>query len=289
MISAASRHNLPFLDTHVHLMDKKLGPYHWAEQMPALAGQSFHLDRYNDAALRNSDAEFKGAIHVEAALDKRNTVDEIKMVAGVIEHPDSLIVGQIAGCAPEWSDCRIDLAEECHILGFRRVLFDLPHDTILSTPFLKTVRQIGASDLVFELCGDAEQLPAFGELASVCPETLFVLDHAGLPDLNFDTFEGWRRDLSKIGRLPNVTCKMSGMLPERLGPPATIEDLEHYFDVMVEVFGPSRIMWGSDWPVVIAGGGFESWMAASFSYLSRLSPSEAHQITEQTARLVYGI
>jgi L-fucono-1,5-lactonase len=94
--------------------------------------------------------------------------------------------------------------------------------------------------------------------------------------------------MREIARDPRVHCKMSGLATEA-APDWHQRDLKPYVDLLLESFGPARLMWGSDWPVVNLAGGYERWREASLNYLARLNEAEQGAILGDTAERFYGL
>jgi hypothetical protein len=102
------------------------------------------------------------------------------------------------------------------------------------------------------------------------PEQPFVLDHIAKPFIRDGQFSPWREDLRRVARFPNVTCKLSGLVTEARWDSWRPEDIHPYLDIVVEAFGPSRLMIGSDWPVCLLAGDYGRVMDVVVDYVERL-------------------
>ncbi|WP_275001541.1 amidohydrolase family protein [Promicromonospora iranensis] len=149
-------------------------------------------------------------------------------------------------------------------------------------------------DLVFDLVVRAEQLPACARLAAALPEVSFVLDHLGKPRLdpgggagNAARLAAWERDLTDLAARPNVTAKLSGLVTEARWDAWRPDDLRPAVDRALEVFGPDRLMFGSDWPVCLLASDYGGWMATLGDLLAGLSEDESAAVWAGTARRVY--
>ena len=134
----------------------------------------------------------------------------------------------------------------------------------------------------------ANQITQLAKLADQYPDLPIVLDHAGKPDIAGGRFQGWAADIQNLARRPNVVCKLSGLLTEagaRIGD----HDLAPYVDHLLESFGPSRLMWGSDWPVLRLAGAYQTWHAQAQRLLTALSPDEQALIFGGVATAFYGL
>ena len=118
------------------------------------------------------------------------------------------------------------------------------------------------------------------------PELTFVLDHCGKPPLVSGEIATWQRDIALLAKHPNIVCKLSGLVTEA-APDWQIADLRQAVDHVVACFGPQRLLWGSDWPVVNLAGGYAKWFAAAETLLADLSPAEKATIFGGNAARIY--
>lgn len=158
--------------------------------------------------------------------------------------------------------------------------------------------------LVFDLAVRDDQLAACARLAEALPEVSFVLDHLGKPRLaaadpaadpgaddadDAERLATWRRDLAAVAARPNVTAKLSGLVTEARWDAWQAGDLRPAVDHALEVFGPERLMFGSDWPVSLLASDYGGWMETLRGLLAELSPDEAAAVWAGTARRVYSL
>jgi predicted TIM-barrel fold metal-dependent hydrolase len=130
-------------------------------------------------------------------------------------------------------------------------------------------------------------LPITVELAKACDNTQMVLNHCGVPDIAGGGLDPWRQDNSDLAALPNVTCNISDLLAYCAPGTQSLATIRPWLDHVVEVFGPDRIVWGSDWPVVNLGGGLAGWLAISREYFAGLGPDVAAKLANANARQIY--
>jgi L-fuconolactonase len=146
--------------------------------------------------------------------------------------------------------------------------------------------------LVFDLVVREDQLAACARLAAALPEVSFVLDHLGKPRLADAADAGthlaaWKRGLADLAARPNVTAKLSGLTTEARWDAWQPDDLRPAVDHALDVFGPERLMFGSDWPVCLLATDYGEWKATVGDLLAGLSPDEAAAVWAGTARRVY--
>ena len=130
-------------------------------------------------------------------------------------------------------------------------------------------------------------LPALLQCARDYPALSIVIDHAAKPPIADASFGQWREDMAQLAALPNVHCKLSGIVTEA-STDWSVDDLQPYVAHVLSVFGAQRVIWGSDWPVVDLAGGYGAWLAASESLLSHLGQQDRNDIFGLNARRFYG-
>ncbi|MFD6680305.1 amidohydrolase family protein [Micromonospora parva] len=130
-------------------------------------------------------------------------------------------------------------------------------------------------------------MPAATRLARDLPPVRFVLDHLGKPSLGRADLNDWRRDPRALAAEPNTTAKLSGLVTEVEGGSWTAVDLRPAVEHTLDVFGPDRLMFGSDWPVCLLVTSYVRWVAVFGDLLAPLSDDERAAIWQRTASRVY--
>jgi len=141
--------------------------------------------------------------------------------------------------------------------------------------------------LVYDLLVRQHQLASTVAVVGAVPGGRWVLDHAGKPVVDPAAYDEWRGHLDALAAHPDVSCKLSGLVTE--AGSANPAQLAPVVDHLLEVFGPERLMWGSDWPVCELVCSYEEWYQASEMLLVRLDALAREQIYSGTARATYGI
>ena len=276
---------MDFIDTHQHLIYRDRIGYGWTAEIPALSGSDFTLDDYDRQTQGKGIA---GTVFMETGVDDADYQSEARLVATLVGQNGML--GQIASCRPEDDAGFDDWLAECdglHVHGFRRILHVMPDDLSQSPTFRRNLKTIGAKGLAFDLCFLARQLPIALALAKACPDQTLVLDHCGVPDIAGGQFADWAKGITALAALPHVHCKLSGISAYCPPGTASVEMLHPWVDHVIGAFGPNRLIWGGDWPVVNLGVGLAGWIDMSRTLLARLSESEQTAIASENARIVY--
>ena len=277
------------IDTHQHLVYPDVAGYGWTDGIAPLANKAFSLERYAELTAGH---DVVGTLFMETGVDDADYKTEARHVSKLSQNHDSGIVGLIASCRPEDDAGFDDWLDECDdlgVVGFRRVLHVMPDDLSTASVFRKNLRVLGKRGKPFDLCVLPTQLQIGADLAGACEGTTFILNHCGVPDIGGSFIDPWRADITALAALPNVYCKVSGLLAYCAPGRATQETIQPYFDHALEAFGPSRMVWGSDWPVVDLANGLPDWLAVTQSMLGALSDDEADAIGSGTARKIFDL
>ena len=158
-------------------------------------------------------------------------------------------------------------------------------DDLLDSPTARAgLATVAAAGLVNELVVRATQLPAVARAAAALPDAPFVLDHLGKPPITAGDVAAWRRAITPVAACTNVVAKLSGLVTEA-GPEWTVDDLRPYVETALELFGPERLMFGSDWPVCELVATYEDVVAA----LTGILGGRPAEIFGGTAVRVYGL
>jgi L-fuconolactonase len=164
---------------------------------------------------------------------------------------------------------------------------DIPDDDWLLRPGLAPLlAAMARNNLAFDALVLPRHLPRLLRLVDDHPNLQFVLDHCAKPRLATGETADWYRDVALLAERPNIVCKLSGLVTEA-APDWQITDLRKAVDHVVACFGPHRLLWGSDWPVVNLAGGYEKWIAAAETLLAGLSPDEKAAIFGGNAARIY--
>jgi predicted TIM-barrel fold metal-dependent hydrolase len=273
------------IDTHLHLVYRQRLSYPWLAGVPPL-NADFTYETYAREARRLGIA---AALHMEVDVAEADIEAETAMVEELAKAPGSLLVGAIAACRPESPGFPAYLEgvrANPFVRGFRRVLHVVPDELSEGALFRENIRRLGGTGLNFDLCVLPHQIEKAIALADLAPDVSFVLDHCGVPDIKSGGYNAWKGPLADIARRPNVTVKLSG-LPAYGAENWTLEDLKPYFDHVVESFGFSRMVWGSDWPVCTLGGGLSTWVGATQALLFGVSLDDRTQLLAGNARRLW--
>lgn len=180
------------------------------------------------------------------------------------------------------------LASHDKLKGLRPMLQDLDDDRWIADPALApALTAMVEHGLRFDALVLPRHLPALLQCARAYPALSIVIDHAAKPPIADGSFGQWREDMAQLAALPNVHCKLSGMVTEA-STDWSVDDLQPYVAHVLSVFGAQRVIWGSDWPVVDLAGGYGAWLSASETLLAHLGQQDRNDIFGLNACRFYG-
>ncbi|MGH7210128.1 MAG: amidohydrolase family protein [Acetobacteraceae bacterium] len=240
------------IDAHHHVWRLHRGDYGWlTPELPIY--RDYTLDD-----LRPLLGDVTATILVQAAPTEAETAfllqtarDSCGLVAGVVGWTDL--------AAPSAPDRIAELATDPRLVGLRPMLQDLADpDWILRRDVLPALRAMVAAGLSFDALVRPRQLDAILTLLHRVPELRVVIDHAGKPDIRAGGFAFWAARIGRLAKQTGAFCKLSGLLTEAT-PDWTPDDIRRYADHVIDCFGPERVMWGSDWPVLDLVSTYEAW------------------------------
>ena len=280
---------IKLLDTHQHLVYSNVANYSWTKDIPPLANENFTIEDYIKLT---EGLGIGGTLFMETGVDDPDYKNEAEHVEKLSQNPQNGIKGLIVSIRPEedsefntWFEKTIDM----DVAGYRRILHVMPDETSLSQTFINNVKKIGKAQKPFDICYLPTQLSIAYDFAKNCDETHLVLNHCGVPSIAAGEIDQWEKDIKKLSELPNVTCKLSGLMAYCAPGTSSQETIQPYVDVVTECFGANRMVWGSDWPVVNLGKGLQEWISVTRNILSNFSNDEAISIANANAQKIYKV
>jgi L-fuconolactonase len=281
--------DFPIVDSHVHLYDMARLSYPWLAQVPAIARS--HLPEDFDRARGNTEVD--KILFAEVDVADGQNIAEANFVAE-LSAADPRIQGIIAcarlergAAAAEELDALADIGK---VRAIRRLIQTQPDPEFCLRPnFITAVRLLPRYGWTFDICVLHHQMPIVLDLVRKCPDVMFVLDHIGKPSIKTGLVEPWRQQITELAGLPNVTCKISGVLTEADHRDWTREQLRPYIEHCIERFGFDRLMFGGDWPVLELAGTYSDWVGILDWIVAGASADERRQLFRDTAIRVYGL
>jgi L-fuconolactonase len=270
------------IDAHQHYWEPRRGDYGWLTPDLAPLYRTFGPDDLAPHLKRHGIAR---TILVQAAP----TVEETRYMLGLAAAEPSVagVVGWADFEAADAPAVVADLASDTLLVGLRPMVQDIPDDDWLLRPDLAPAfRALVAHGLVFDALALPRHLSRLLVVVDRHPGLAVVIDHGAKPFIKDGRLDPWRADMAALAARPNVVCKLSGLVTEA-GPDWSVETLRPYVDHLLAVFGPERLLWGSDWPVVNLAGGYDRWREASLVLLAGLTEAERAALLGGNAARLY--
>jgi L-fuconolactonase len=173
--------------------------------------------------------------------------------------------------------------------GFREILQAQSPEYILRPEFVKGIQKLGKLDFTYDILIFPEHLDASLQLVSKCPDQLFVIDHLAKPNIKTGEWKEWRKKMALLAERELVYCKLSGMITEADLKKWNYEDILPYMEIALDLFGPQKLMFGSDWPVCLVAGEYERVWETVNQFTDALSAGEKERIFGGTAQEFYRI
>lgn len=272
------------LDAHQHFWRYDSREYPFIdERMPILKRDYLP----EDVAPQLKEAGFAGCMAVQA----RQSLAETHWLLALARRSDFIhaVVGWVDLRAPALDEVLEELCEDARLRGIRHIVQAEPDGFLEQDSFRKGVATLSRRGLVYDVLVYERQLPEARDFMASLPNVSFVLDHVGKPNLREPNIAEFSRRLKPIAELPNVACKLSGLVTEADWGSWTQGALLPFIDVTVELFGPERLIFGSDWPVCLLAARYREVVSIVESYFKGYSESERAGIFGENAARVYRI
>jgi predicted TIM-barrel fold metal-dependent hydrolase len=277
---------MKIIDAHQHLWDLDRFRYSWTAAQPKL-NRSFLMPDYLAAT---AGIEVVQSVHVEADVDEAFMRAETDWISSLAERDDNPLSALVAVARPESDDFQefvAGLAANPRVKGIRRLLQSEPDELSTTTTFVENIRSLADWGLSFDLCVRARQLPLAARLIRECPDVQFILDHCGNPDIQARDYDSWRAELREIANLPNVVCKVSGIVVNADRDRWTADDLRPAVQHVIACFGWDRVLFGSDWPVCTLAASYRQWLDALLALTADAGEDNRIKLFQDNAARIY--
>jgi L-fuconolactonase len=275
------------IDSHVHLYDTARLSYGWLTGVPPI-NRSYGLADFD--AARGAVA-VDGIVFAEVAADPGLHIREAEFVQEMAD-ADPRLRGMVAHAPVEKGAAVVAdleaLSRFASLRGIRRLIQgEADPGMCLAPGFVAGVRAVGRHGLTFDICIKHFALVYALELVRRCPDTQFVLDHIGKPDIRHGLREPWWGQMRELAALPNVVVKLSGVISEADHAAWRPEHVTPYVAHVIDVFGFDRVMYGSDWTVSELTHRYPQWVEILDGIVAGASRDELLSLYRGTAMRIY--
>ncbi len=272
------------IDAHQHFWALTRGDYGWLT--PDL-GTIYRDFTPNDLSPLLAAAEIDGTVLVQAAP----TVAETKFMLSLADQ-NAFIKGVVGWVDFEAADAPTQiaaLAAHPALVGLRPMIQNIANPLwMLSDALTPAFNAVQRHDLTFDALTLPHHLGPLRQLLERHPDMRVIIDHGSKPLIKDAILGDWSDNMTAMARDTSAWCKLSGLVTEAAAD-WTIEDLRPYVDHLLSTFGPSRLIWGSDWPVCTLASSYERWLDTTNKLLSQLSIAERQAIMGGNAARAYNL
>jgi L-fuconolactonase len=272
------------IDSHQHFWRFNPVDYGWMQAGWPIRRDYLPTDLESELRAHHLD----GCVAVQArqSLAESRWLLELAKAASMIRG----VVGWVDLCSPNVAQELKEFAEHPKFVGVRHVVQDEPDDQfMLREDFQRGIAALRRFGLTYDLLVFPRHLPAAVALAEKFPEQPFVLDHLAKPPIKDGALSPWREQIRALAKLPNVACKVSGMVTEADWQSWRADDFKPYLDVVFEAFGPDRLMFGSDWPVCLLAGSYDRVLGLAQDYVRQFGADTEAKFFGANAVKFYGL
>lgn len=290
----------PIIDTHQHLWDLDRFRLPWLADAPEVLRRSYGPADYQAAT---EGLNVVQAVYMEVDVDPQQHDQEVKHISELCQSGQSVTKAAIVGGRPGtegFADYVDRLTQHQPVKGIRQVLHGAgtPSGTCLRGEFIQSIQLLGRHNLSFDLCFRPTDLGDAVQLAKACPDTRFILDHCGNPDLQaWRSIPGsakppahdaatWQRSIDQLAQLTNVSCKISGVTGS-LPPGGGAELLAPAINHCLDAFGPQRVVFGGDWPVCLLGATYQQWLTMLSQIIADRPAADQKRLLHDNALTIY--
>ena len=261
------------IDTHVHFWKYNKIRDAWITKDMKVLMQDY-LPEHLDLAARRND--IKGCVAVQADQSELETHFLVELAK-----THSFIQGVVGWVDLQSADIekRLDYFSQYPIIkGWRHIAQAEADNFLLGPKFQHGIAAIGARGYTYDVLIYHYQLKAALELVSQFPNQRFVIDHCAKPNIKRKDIKEWAVLMKEMAKLDNVECKVSGLLTEAEWKAWKPADFYPYLDVVFEAFGTDRLMYGSDWPVILLSGIYVQWKSLLEKYMENFSIEDKEKV-----------
>lgn len=271
------------LDSHVHFWQYNKFRDSWMDDMKVL--QQDYLPEFLQQTLSRNGIEGVVAVQADQSEIETRFLVELAKTHPIIK----AVVGWIDLLSPQLEKKLEEFAAFPIIKGWRHIVQAEPDNFLLKEDFQKGVAKLEAYNYTYDILIYHRQLPAALSFVEKFPTQKLIIDHCAKPDVKRKKIDDWEKYMREIAKYPNVYCKLSGLLTEASWKDWSAADFYPYLDVVFEAFGTERLVFGSDWPVVLVSGIYVQWKSLIEKYMEHHSVEEKENVFGLNGSRFYGI
>jgi L-fuconolactonase len=272
------------IDSHVHFWKYNNKELPWIDRNMKIL-QKDYLPSDIELTLKRNNVD--GCIAVQAAPSELET-----RFLAELANTHTYIKGVVG-----WADLRAgdvekklsELKQYPAVVGIRHIVQDEPDDFLYDEKFRSGIALLKNFGFTYDILIYPRQLKAAVDFVQSFPDQTFIIDHCAKPDVKNKEIDNWKKGITDLAVYPNVSCKLSGLITEAAWKNWSPADFYPYLDVVYQAFGIQRLIFGSDWPVMLLSGLYVQWKSLLEKYMERMLPEDREQVFGLNALRIYNI
>lgn len=274
----------PVIDSHVHFWKYDKQRDAWiTNDMKTL--QQHYLPSDLSLTLKRNGVDGVVAVQADQSELETRFLCELAETNPIIKG----VVGWVDLKAADLHDRLDKFSSYSVVKGWRHIAQAEPDDFLLDKQFQRGVEIIGARNYTYDILIYARQLKSAIEFVKQLPNQKLVVDHCAKPDIKNKEFENWKQHMEELAKYEHVYCKLSGLVTEAAWKQWSPADFYPYLDVLFKSFGPDRLMFGSDWPVMLLSGIYVQWKSLIEKYMEGFSEDDRENVFGGNAVRFYSL
>jgi predicted TIM-barrel fold metal-dependent hydrolase len=293
-VARAEADDLPIVDTHQHLWDLRRFRLPWLDRAGDVLNRTYTTDDYLEAS---AGLNVVKAVYTEVNVDPVQRDQEADFVVDLCRRKVGPTVAAVVGGATEREDFQASIGRFKDSRFVKGVRSSFDAGVAAEAVFVKNLRTLGSLGMSYDINVSPPEMERAAALVRQCPDTRFIVDHCGNVDATIFRRNGapagatavrarWEKGMSRLAEARNVVCKLSGVI-EAAGGRAGRDEYAAVIDHCIECFGPDRVMFASNWPVVNLAGSYASWVELLRSVVGARPASAVRKLFSDNAMKFY--
>ena len=269
------------IDSHVHFWKYNKKRDAWMSDMKIL--QQDYLPEHLSLTLKRNEVDGVIAVQADQSEVETRFLVELSKTHSIIKG----VVGWLDLRAANLEEKLSEFSQYSIIKGYRHIVQGEPDDFLLKEDFQRGVAALNSYNYTYDILIYPRQLKAAAIFVGKFPDQKLIIDHCAKPDIKNKKIEEWKSEMEEIARHPNVYCKLSGLFTEAAWKEWSPSDFYPYLDIVFKAFGTDRLIFGSDWPVILVSGIYVQWKSLIEKYMENFAEEDKQKVLGENAVRFY--
>jgi L-fuconolactonase len=269
------------IDSHVHFWKYTKKRDVWMDDMKIL--KQDYLPEHLSLTLKRNEVDGVIAVQADQSEVETRFLVELSKTHPIIKG----VVGWLDLRAANLEEKLAEFSQYSIIKGYRHIVQGEPDDFLLKEDFQKGVAALKSYNYTYDVLIYPRQLKAAASFVGKFPDQKLIIDHCAKPDIKNKKIEEWKTGMEEIAKHPNVYCKLSGLFTEAAWKEWSPSDFYPYLDIVFKAFGTDRLIFGSDWPVILVSGIYVQWKSLIEKYMENFAEEDKQKVFGENAGRFY--